>query len=68
MATEREKICFYISADEALALRRVALEQRRTLTALLEFAARQIVAEHLKSNGPDAPLTEADARAATKGV
>ena len=68
MATEREKICFYVASEDAAHLRQVASEQRRTLTAILEHATQQIIAEHLQSNGSSAPLTEADARAATKGV
>jgi hypothetical protein len=41
-----------------------AKEADRSIAAEIRVALRK----HLQGNGPSAPLTEADARAATKGV
>lgn len=68
MATVNEKVSFYLAPDKAERLRRIALEQRRTLTAILDFAVDQIIAEH-ESNGTAAsPVRAKRSRPKTQGA
>lgn len=68
MATAQEKLNFYLPREEASELRRVAKEQRRTMTEILRHAARQIIADHT-SNGPATPSEQGKgSRAATEGA
>lgn len=52
MATEQEKLSFYMPPAEAAEFRVVAEEQNRTITALLRQAVRRIIAEHKASPPP----------------
>jgi hypothetical protein len=52
VATEQEKLNFYIPPAEAKEFRRVAEEQNRTISALLRQAVRRIIAEHKASSPP----------------